>query len=178
MSRRFGRNQRRRMREALVEAQQTTSSAVAVAAQRGRRVNELVDEARDLRTMLDEIADRVGRYAIAAGVPHNFEARWLQRGKGRFQMDVPPDMPSMCTFGNSMDMTMRFYDETMRLLEVEAVRDDFARQMHCRVTFDEHAIGYAISDHALRNMTAKEIERRIAPEIARLLVAELKGKTR
>lgn len=176
MSRRFGRNQRRRMREELAKSEAVACDAIAVAARRGKHAENLASEAAELRAMIEDIAGRVGCYAITAGEPCNFDADWLERGQGRFQMSAQPAMASIASFGSAMDATMAIHDETMRLLEVEAVRAPMSRDMHCRVTFDKHVIGYAMSDHALHNMTAREIERRIAPEIARLMAHELKVK--
>ena len=175
MSRRFGRSQKRLARSEVATAKAEAELYAAVARDNAQQREEAQSEADELRSMLDDIASRMGRYAIASGVPNNFEADWMKRGKGNFQMSADSSFPSNPTYGARMYAAMKIHQETMRLLEVETVRNHFSRQMHCRVTLDEHDIGYAISDLALSQLTAAEIERRLAPEIARLLVLELKG---
>lgn len=174
MSRRFGRNQKRAMRAEVASAKAQAELNAAVARDNAERRAAAQGKVDLLIQELVEISQRLGRYAIAAGVPHNFEADWLERGHGWFRMHVPQPYPSVPSYGADAPTTIQVCDEIMRLLEVEAVLAPMSRDMHCRVTFDNHVIGYAISEHALRKMTAKEFERRVAPEITRLLISELK----
>lgn len=178
MSRRFGRNQKRRMRAEVAAANAETALHAAVARDNAAQRAAAQDQAAELRQELIDIGLRLGRYAIAAGVPHKFDADWLERGHGWFRMHVPQPYPSVPSYGAVAPTTIQVSYEIMRLLEIESVRAPMSRDLHCRVAFDRHAIGYAMSDHALRNMTAKEIERHIAPQIARMLALELKGGAR
>lgn len=174
MSRRFGRNQRRRAREALAQADQ------AVLLEReGRYMAEAVARessarARTLKELLGEFASRVGRYAIAEGVPAKFTSDWLGR-QPNFRLPVMPELDVSAMFSiASMYDTVTICAEVMRVLDVQVVRDHMKRDMHVRLYFDEHRVGYALSDHAVRNMTRAELVGRITPEIATLLVDLLK----
>lgn len=174
MSRRFGRNQRRRAREALAQVTQSLEQeregrqmAEAIARESGARE-------RTLKGLLGEFASRVGCYAIAEGVPASFTADWLGRVK-HFRLPVSPELDASAMFSNaSMYDTMAICDEVMRVLDVEVVRDHMKRDMHVRLYFDDHRVGYALSDHAVRNMTRVELVSRIAPEIATFLIDLLK----
>jgi hypothetical protein len=174
MSRRFGRNQRRRAREALAQA-----GHALLLEKEGRIMAEAVARessarARTLKELLEDFASRVGRYAIAEGVPAKFASDWLGR-RSNFRLPVMPDVDASAMLSNaSMYDTMTICDEVMRVLDVEVVRDHMKRDMHVRLYFDEHRVGYALSDHAVRNMTRAELVGRIAPEIATFLVDLLK----
>lgn len=176
MSKRFGRNQRRRMREELAATQAQAEKIQTLAMMQEEHANRMAEEVADIRALLHEFADRVGRHAIAADIPPPYESDFLER-RGNFRMEVERQMPSLTEYLRMRDgraTTAAIQVEVMSMLDVEAVASVMRHEMHCRVNFDDHAIGYAISATALRNMTAREIERRIAPEIARLLVSELK----
>lgn len=174
MSRRFGRNQRRRAREALVQAAQSLGQEREARQMAEAIARESSARARTLRELLGEFASRVGRYAIAEGVPAKFESDWLGR-RPNFRLPVMPEFDVSAIFSNaSMYDTMTICDEVMRVLDVEVVRDHMKRDMHVRLYFDEHRVGYALSDHAVRNMTRAELVGRLAPEIATFLVDLLK----
>lgn len=177
MSRRFGRNRRRRAREALAYAAQSLDLE-----KQGRKMAEAVARestarVRTLKELLGEFAYRVGRYAIAEGVPAKFTSDWLGR-RPNFRLPVMPEFDARAIFSNaSMYDTMTICNEVMRVLDVQVVRDHMKRDMHVRLYFDEHRVGYALSDHAVRNLTRAELVSRIAPEIATFLVDLLKKET-
>lgn len=174
MSRRFGRNQRRRAREALALAEQSLGREM-----QGRHMAEAIARestatAQTLKRLLGEFASRVGRYAIAEGVPTKFASEWLDR-QPNFRLPVMPECDAGAIFSNaSMYDTMSICDEVMRVLDVRVVRDHMKRDMHVRLFFDEHRVGYAISDHAVRNLPRAALVDRISREMARMLVNALK----
>jgi hypothetical protein len=137
---------------------------------------KLRQEADELRRLLGEFTARVGRYAIAAGVPCSFESRNLDLSRmPNFRMQVPMSVPA--TFGHGpVDAVAVICDEVMAVLDVAPVEKSMSSDMHCRLTFDGMPVGYAISRHALRHLTRDELVYRIAPEIAGFLEAELRAK--
>lgn len=172
MSRRFGRNQKRRMREELAAKQERVANLETGMAMDRGLLRDQSEKLSNLKEMMGEFAERVGRYAIAEGVPTMFDADWLMR-KQSFGMSIEMGVPSFAYHGAMLD-SYRVHDEVMRILDVEVVRNHMARNMHCRLQFDGHQIGYAISDHALVGMTSDELARRITPEVVRMLMLELK----
>lgn len=174
MSRRFGRNQRRRAREALSQAAQSLDQE-----RQGRQMAEAIARestarAQTLKRLLGEFASRVGRYAIAEGVPAEFASEWLDR-QPNFRLPLMPECDASAIFSDaSMYDTMSVCDEVMRVLDVRVVRDHMKRDMHVRLFFDEHRVGYAISDHAMRHMPRDALVDRISREMATMLVNALK----
>lgn len=187
MSRRFGRNQKRRLREELAAMQSAAGMQASMArgnAERANRAEEsctgaLVREAQ-IRQMLEATGAMVGRQALAAGIPTNFNADWLKHGKKNFRLPVPVFAAEAPSYGvRCTEEAVMVHDEIMRLLEVEAVRSQVSRAMHVRVTFDDIPIGYALSDSALRSLPETMLADRIARELRPLLVnaiQELKGR--
>lgn len=175
MSRRFGRNQKRRMREELAAKQERVANLETGMAMDRGLLREQSQKLASLKEMMGEFAERVGRYAIAHDVPTEFQSRNLDlRREPNFRMHAMPAMQLASYGSRSMPDILQMHDEVMAVLDVQVVRDAMSRDLHCRLYFDGHRIGYAISYHALRGLTRAELVRRITPEIAYHLEAELK----
>lgn len=178
MSKRFGRNQKRRMREALHMAELAAEREYA-----GRMMAEGIarDNSRKLaalRENMAEVVGRIGNYAIAEGIPTTFQADWLARNE-RFNLPVHQPFPSIFDcLATGMHATATVHQEVMRVLDIQVVRDEMARDLHCRIEFDGIRLGYGISAHAVDKMGRAELVRRMTPEIALMLANELKGKVR
>lgn len=171
MSKRFGRNQRRRAREALASA---NSSIEGLRIGRTMDAGLLIDMGRRLRDADDfarAVGEMVGREAIIAGEPvdtgltayridGSMRALPNERVQARPSFDIPMSASNVRI-------------EVLRLLDIKVIADSMSRQMHCHVTLDDKTIAYAISDSALLRMTRSELERRMVPEIARQLADEL-----
>lgn len=184
MSRRFGRNQKRRMREEIAQAQRQAETSLVSSLHAANMRREAENRTRELQEYMDEFAQTVGRYALAAGEPTRFDADWLQTGQKNFRMMVPlPPMYVFSQFDRNERKPMLPRDmavEIMRLLEVEAIHSEASRDMHCMVSFDDIQIGYAISDHALRIIPEPVLVEKIAREMKPLLaeaIHKLKGKS-
>lgn len=181
MSKRFGRNQKRRMRaevacanaESLMHAQVARDNVAArIMAQ---------SKLRDMQQMLEEIAGMVGRKSLAAGEPTKFEVTWLKTGQKNFVLPAPIfAQTNYCAGRPSPDeMSLMVHQEIMRLLEVETIRNPISRMMHVRVLFDDISMGYALSDAALFEVPEEILARRMASELFPLLldaVRKMKGK--
>lgn len=182
MSRRFGRNQKRRMRAEVANAKAETAMIAGVARDNAAARDRALDHATDLEGMLYDAARVVGNTALVAGEPTKFEADWLRAGKGRFRMQPPQFMPAVPSFGDLRGETaVMIHDEVMRLLEVEPIRESLSRMMHVRVTLDEIPLGYAVSDSALHGVPEDILAEKMARELRPLLVnaiQELKGRRR
>lgn len=174
MSGRFGRNQRRRAREEIAAIAMVAKQQENAARRCRDDLNQARQEAEHLRAHMASIASRLSRYAVAASVPVKFETDFLERCP-QFRMTVQPDLGrSLSSWKTEPAMTDAcIYQEIMRVLTVDCIRQSMNRDMHCLLSFDGHDIGYAISDHALRNMTDAELTMKIGPAITSLLVLEI-----
>lgn len=185
MSKRFGRNQRHRAREALATEQANSKQRIGELVsvlemartdliEKGHRLREADDFARD-------VARAVGRSCVYAGValPQSFSMDRYEAAKYGMRVVSPQEFRGIEEFSNTMNVEqVRF--EVVRLLDIQAVRDKLRSQMHFRVQLADNVVGYAISESALSFMTHKELERilvmEITEEIARALSTEIKKK--
>lgn len=174
MSRRFGRNQRRRAREALEQANAQLVQQVVARTMAEELMRSSIERTQEYKRLLGQFTSRVGRYAIAENIPASFTADWLGR-MSQFRLLVKPEFDADSMFSNAAlhDVTT-ICAEVMRVLDVEVVRDHMKRDMHVRLHFDDHHVGYGISDHAIRNLPRKDLIDHIARETAIFLVEKLK----
>lgn len=174
MSRRFGRNQRRRAREAIAAAEgriENLSAALecdrALLASQRRKLGEA-------EAFQREVAEIVGREAIIAGKPVCLDYEFARYGDSiEF---VPKQSFPAISLLNSVEHAHveRVRSETLHLLDVDVVADELRYQIHARVRLAGSQAGYAISASALRRMPEKKLVPKIAEEIAVLLVRDLK----
>lgn len=177
MSKRFGRNQRRRARESIAaltaragELEKGMAMDRGLIRQQSARLAEADAFAR-------EVGAIVGREAVIAGEPVMMDLRWPRRSAMGPRL-VPSKSLGPIDFETPLPSVVSIQYETLRLLEVDCVADRISRTMHVRVTMDDKTIGYGLTEAALIQMTDREIESRVAPEIARMLAAALKrGRT-
>lgn len=180
MSSRFGRNQRRRLRAALEFKE---AEVVAIAGERLRALSQVSDKDREisaLRAMLDDVQDRVGKYALAGAEPEVFKHSYMDlRRENNFHMTAQPALrPCSYTDCANMSQTVQIHDDLMAVMHLElrdgmTVQEKLSRDMHCRLHFDKVTIGYAISHSAIRYQSRKAFVARVAPEIALFLEIEL-----
>lgn len=166
MSKRFGRNQKRRMREQIAQLEQSVEMDRALLTRQSRKIG-------DYESFVQIVGEAVGREAVISGKP-----TLLKIGGGsrhEFQM-IPRQPPlSLECLDSGFEDTAAIRVEIMRLLNVKAIRDSLSRQMHVRVQFADGNVGYAMSDCAIDRMSEEELIRVIVPEISRLLMRQLKG---
>jgi hypothetical protein len=167
MSRRFGRNQRRRMREALAASEKSADQLKALTDSLSARLIE----ADDFSFVVGSI---VGRQAIIAGVPVTLDYRW-DRQKSGDRIAAYPYQPALFDVALQQPVPVDAVRlEILDLLDVKVVQDVMRPQLHALVTLADKTVGYAISQSAIKRMTDQEITRVITPQIVRLLVQNLK----
>lgn len=169
MSRRFGRNQRRRAREALAAAQTRVDDLERAHAMDRGLLEHQSRTIADLREWLQMIADEVGHQAVLAGEP-----TILLEGQGYDGMRVVPHKDLLCLGGTSL-FTQSFAVEVLRLLDVEVIRSNLNRQMHVLVALADKQVAYAITESAIFGLSRAALVRLLAPRIAEQLVAALRG---
>lgn len=171
MSRRFGRNQRRRLREQLAAEQ---LHAVRVQKDLESRLGSRAAEAMLARKFAYEVANLVGAHALAAGEPV-MSMVTLSLGETQFRLPVhTPQFPIYTPLGGSVPDGL-VHHEVMNLLQVKAVQLGAARDMHCLVRIGNGHAGYAISDSALHRADRDYLERTVGREIVRELLNQIRG---
>ncbi len=173
MSRRFGRNQRRRAREALAVEVQRTEQTAKLAEQRLQMYRHSQDELGDFRDFFMEVARRVGRESIL-----------VPGGEGEAELDSPlvrqfmaiPRMDALYTpVSWSEPAVSAIKAEIMNRLEVQAVREAFSNQIVVRCYLNGHEAGIALSHSFLRKSTEDEIARRVSQDLARNISRAIKA---
>lgn len=170
MSKRYGRNQKRRHRAELASAQAMISSLENSRAMDQGLLQHQSWKMADLRAHLCEIAQEVGRQSALVGVE-----TCLGGGFDGMRMTLPPPMPTT-PITSSPCAYEKLTFEVLRLLDVEAVRDRMRGHLHFHVELAGKGVTYGITESAIRDLTPEFLERRLAPEIAKLLVQQLKGR--
>lgn len=160
MSRRYGRNQKRRARAAIARLEQrATELQTGMAMDRAllRSQTQRIDE---LRAQLKDVAEIMGTDFIGLE-----PALWKFNDKHKLDyLRCPVDG------GDVLIHTMRTKITSDRL------RPDY--MVHFRAELAGETVGYAISECALRDAPEGYIVRRISDEMARLLIGDLRKKFR
>lgn len=158
MSRRYGRNQKRRAREELANVMALADYRIKAHAE---SLNMLQGALREKRDALAAVADALGPAFV--GLPLNelmlriFDVAYVEDAPDSF-MAVPP--------GASDPVTMQ-------VLKMSA-HDDLVRdRVHVRVRLAGGDVAYALSDAAIRQMPADALARNVGRHIAEFLVSEL-----
>lgn len=170
MSKRFGRNQKRHMREALAaeqlrvqKSEQKAQAYVNIATRQG-------DELDHLKAFFEEVAHRVGRESILVNGAVTTQVDALTR---RFTIAAEQEMSLMMVPHISETAAMKYL--ILLQLETKAVRDAFKSQVVAMCYIGESAsAAMALSEEYIARSTDDEIVRRIVPEIARHLVKQLR----
>lgn len=177
MSRRFGRNQRRRMREELASKDTRVAQLDSGLAMSNGLLRKTSQDISMLRDAIKGISQRVGHMAMLECEAEPFEGANLDyRRMRKFYLEVPK-MYDVRSYEPAMIDTMSALHvarEVMHVLDVDTLRDRMSQQLHCRVYFDGHEIGYSMSEQAIRGYGAEALARKIAPEIARALAEKIK----
>lgn len=177
MSRRYGRNQKRRHRAelaavqaTLAEAQQRIANLMAIKSMDRGLISHQSECLADLRAQLRTIAQEIGHQSALLGektfLSHGFDGMRMEPWKPLGPMGVI-DPATASQWAN-------ITTEVIRLLNVNVVRTHFGGHIHFDVDLAGEGVAYGISESAIRDLTPGFLERRIAPEIARRLVERLK----
>lgn len=178
MSRRYGRNQRRRARECIAELEAELAQAkvrnVALLAEKYILLNR-IEKAEDFQR---EVAQIVGREAIIAGAPVVLDYRYNRKTDQDCIEIIPRQLFSFASRSADYAEIEAVRRETLHLLDVTAVADVMRHQMQAYVKLADGAIAYGISATALRRMTDAELRRHIVEPMAYQLALELKRRFR
>ncbi|HWV64100.1 MAG TPA: hypothetical protein VN019_10745 [Oxalicibacterium sp.] len=170
MSRRFGRNQRRRAREQIAEAERVKANLIQCLDGARAVLHEKSDKLADLQEFFKQVACQVGEHAIISGL----EVGYMRNGQMMDGHRMPVCSPSPLDLPSNIESeTITIQDEIMRLLEIDVVRDHFNRQMNVRAHLADGKVGYLISESAIMMMRPNELHQRLVPQVARELSVAL-----
>ncbi|MCH9735533.1 MAG: hypothetical protein K0U78_13440 [Actinomycetia bacterium] len=170
MGKRFGRNQKRKMRE-LVQAVEYE------AARWKRRHDE--ERARGARNqqIVEDTADVLGRYFITLE-PQLREIQHVDQIANGWRVPVMRDVP-MAVGANAQEcpQPQEFVVRTLPVLRGSVLGDPLREQTHIRFTYAGKVVGYSIPPMGLCAMPQAWAVKKIAGEMSRVLVDELRGGT-
>lgn len=175
MSKRFGRNQRRRAREDLAAELQRSQKLAKIADQWKDMHDFRNRELSSLTRFFEMVARRVGRESILVG--GEAEAEIHSPDVREFRAHVNPEL-EFVGIGASPVTTEGVKLEIMRRLEVKAVRDVFRRQIVVRCFLGNVDFGIAVSQTLLERSTEEEIAHTLSKELACRLAHEIKKAMR
>lgn len=161
MSRRFGRNQKRKMREQIAFAVNALEEARA-----GRKnMREMYEEA------YQELDDAK---RIAGSMSVLFQPKAMKmRDPVREYVEVIPHHPLLSFDSTSTIKEFRLIRLPALLSTIE--QDRLQEQVHIRVEYDGGAFGYCITRDTMQYVPNDILLRRVGQEIAKQLISEVKG---
>jgi hypothetical protein len=175
MSKRFGRNQRRRAREALAAQVEQTTAAREEAQDRLSMYHYERQKSAEMRRFFKDVARRVGEQAFIAG------------GKSAIGIQKPGQTLRAVVF-EELDFsrvtapaaTSRMMTETLHHLETRAVRDPFRQELLFEAYLNGKSAGVCLSESLINRVSKEElvhvIQNSVAPQLAHHLAEALKGK--
>ena len=177
MSRRFGRNQRRRAREALAAAQQEVAQANARAE---NAFHSAAQDRRDARAALRYIADALGPHF--AGLPAQETDRTYDDERDRMQMPMH-DAIALAFSPDATAETLAYTTMLMDLLTVDSVADDLRQRVHFYLRKNgEKKVAYALSATTLAGQPRARIVQMLTQALATVVAEEFdttkKGRLR
>lgn len=176
MSRRFGRNQRRRAREAVALAEEQAIEATINASVAKARADTLdgylrINRAKiqGLEAVVEGVRQALGENSVLLD-PLLMKIDNTALAQVQFQDDLPIASP------DEMMLPATISIGVASVLNTFVRPDNFARRKHFMLQFrGETKLVYAIDDRALMQAPVKLIERRVARELARQFVQDLRG---
>lgn len=170
MSRRFGRNRRRRAREQIAALQTRNANLESahvldreLCASLGAKLREAQDEIRRAKRIL-------GRYCVAFMPEH----RQIETGFSPYIPQAPLPRPfafDSITSSEADGLTLAFQSIELDVIAARMHDDPIRHEMHYGVTFRDGSHGYALTRHALLLMDRHDAVRLVSDSLARSLVA-------
>lgn len=176
MSKRFGRNQRRRAREALAASEQRINDLECAIVMEGGLMASTRAKLSEARAFQRDVAEMVGREAVIAGEVTTLDYKW-DADHGDHINYVPRQQLSMAMLCDRSEQEIyEMRHEVLRLLNVEAVNEVMRHMVHARVTLADERVGYGISEAALRRMSRDQLRKTIYEPMLDMLVDALKRR--
>jgi len=165
VTRRYGRNQKRRARAEIEQLEKVVASEQAAH-------SNTISERGMLRQQVADARAVLGEDHPVFGSPWRTEQSFYPV----FQVEVPDreDRAPLSGACSPNLNTLKF--ERVHVLRSELQRDILDRQLHLRVLLgNEGSYGYGLSWTALKTLPRQVLVRRIALELAEMIVRDLRG---
>ena len=158
MSKRFGRNQKRRMREALLASEELRKAGL-------QTINALRSRIEDGLGFLEYVLEIVGGESILNPEPPDNQVQEYNFPKIVFQSS-----PLFCPNERAVACVQNVIANA---LETRVVLDRLKGAIHFRARLGNGDVAYAISDQAIAVMTTRQLAARLQHEISYQLANEL-----
>lgn len=159
MSRRFGRNQKRKMREQIANAMQTLEEARASR----KRMKEMFD---DMAQELDDAKRIAGPMSIL------FEPTTTAlQGAVRDYVEVGAQAQPLSL--DFMEAARTFRSMRLPLLLSKVDQDRLQEMVHVRVRYEDKTVGYGITQEVMQCVPRDILLRRVGVEVAHQLIQEI-----
>lgn len=170
MSRRFGRNQKRRMREALLNAEvkannfeQAWTREMALLVHQRKRIDKLAGILCDVKRVLESNSVALPPETVES---HDLKSNFIHLG------DRPRKKDIACEGSPILDENMEIHRLSIMMTHIK--EDPIRTGKHVMVEFDGLQWGYAISRLAILTMPREDLARQIADALAVLIANHLK----
>lgn len=164
MSKRFGRNQRRRARERIAELKDAGRNKAA-------HLLDVLEQLRRAEAVIDHARSVLGNDVALPPVMRGYHPMPLG---GDFRIEDPnARMPSPCLGSESMPVTMEMKILQMRELVAFIESRDLDRAVHFYVQLDDGRAAYAIDDRAFTSMRRQDLEATLRGPISQALAHHL-----
>lgn len=163
MSQRFGRNQRRRAREALASTQRALDMANGLSNWQGARL-------RSLQTEIDEAKQMVGPFSAL------FAPQASHVGGPEMQRVSVDNLGPAADYDYSAPLKAQLQSVPLDVLLVSVNADLFKEMLHADVVFAGERVAYSISRMALSSMPRERFVREASRSIAMHLDRELRKR--
>lgn len=178
MSRRFGRNQKRRMREELLGAA-AVADYLEVRLAECRKASEMdrallrhqSEQIDHLRSILTD-AIRIAGEMSAIFPTNNMKVHGPARGRVMLRQPTNPWLNAAVADFSLMEIGAIDHELNLMLCKIQPER--LQSSAHVRVTFGDGAWGYAISDAALLDVPLDILSRRISEELGKFVAVGMK----
>lgn len=175
MSRRFGRNQRRRAREALAEAATRHEAAMTVMANYRATLRTLTSKVEELEEVIAGVRLALGDYTVALDPEF-----YLTGMNYRPVFHLPEPLRSLQQAKLDASPLERIRHVVAGVLDIQVSEHHLCRHQHVRLRFaDVPVAAYAIEERTLRTGGREFVERHLARVLATALIEHFQpGRSR
>lgn len=166
MGKRFGRNQKRRMRQQVNSLELRNAQLEYSHTLDRHLLADMSGKLESMREFIAEVREIVGAACVIAGEP---EAMRINIRDGGFMLPVFGGFDVM-----PFETDKGFQIQIMKALSVDVVRSQVAGQLHIMAEMDRGICRLALSESAIRNMPERVLVGRLAKDIARQLVIDMR----
>lgn len=174
MSKRFGRNQRRRAREAIATLQGALSDSEGTIDDLRSRLFDREDEIRNAKAMVAPFSSLFSPSRVETERPAPRSSR-----EARWQVDVTPQEE----FLREALMTDPLSVRTMQVMELDVFLatvepNALSRKVHVILDYNDRTAGYAINEREIASMRRQDLARYLGQAVIPQLVNQLMGSAR